>query len=245
MLSRRYIAFMSNVDAIANGKNRKLHLWTFTFADAVDVVELRTRWNKLLTYLRRWNPRWSGVRVYEMHPGKWGWRSHGVHVHVITNERFDITGVLKCVKQAGWGRTNVTKVPYDRRFYAGKYLNKARTPCLKGWRLMACFNLPAWSRLRDIVLNSTRSRLFRHCAGMSDMTGNSWDQMPWHHKLEMVAAAEWSVIARGLVWCPEQESYLSPLGDPFRFRRPVPLLLSVPPSFKPARPADSPFLSCQ
>src|SRR5947199_3034230 len=68
------------------GKQR-LYLWTFTFEDLLAVKETRKRWNHLLTLLLRQWPTLQGLRVFELH------EEHGLHVHLITNQFIDVTGL--------------------------------------------------------------------------------------------------------------------------------------------------------
>lgn len=192
MLSRAMFCFRSNVAALtANGRS---YLWTFTFADAVDYLALRSAWNRLLTALQRRLPAWSGVRVYEVHPGKWGEFSHGLHVHVVTNARFEVDTVRGVAEACGWGRVHVVRQKYSMRevlaHYLAKYLSKKRPFALKGWRLWACFNMPDRVRLGDIVIDSLRSNLLRiaHQTGLVD-------GMDWGSLNRVVARWEWQVVA--------------------------------------------------
>jgi len=195
MLGKRFLAFMDNVNAIAKGG--RLYLWTFTFADAVDYTALRVAWNRLLTYLRRKLPDWSGIRIYEVHPGKWD-VSHGLHVHVTCNRRHDVNLVRAVCKSAGWGRVHVKRLRAKDRFYAGKYLAKMKRPAaLRGWRLVGNFNLKGATRLIDIFVNGLRPSLFRlgHATGL-------FNGLKWSEKMALVASWSWQRIAGETLWLP-------------------------------------------
>jgi len=153
-----FLAFTATVERLTEGR---LYLWTFTFKEVVVPVEVRQRWNRLLTYLRRRLPAWCGIRVYELHPGRWGEFSHGLHIHVVTTRFQDIRVVLHQARLAGFGRVNVKRIPRSRAPYVGKYLQKRRSPLLKGWRLWAAFGPTARSRCSDWENCGMRSTLWR------------------------------------------------------------------------------------
>jgi len=153
-----FLAFTATVERLTAGR---LYLWTFTFCDVVAPEEVRTRWNRLLTYLRRSLPSWCGVRVYELHPGRWGEFSHGLHIHVVTTRFQDIKVVLRQGKLAGFGRINVKRIPRARAGYVGKYLAKKRPAMLKGWRLWAAFGPTDRSKCRHWENCSMKSTLWR------------------------------------------------------------------------------------
>ena len=79
---------------------------------------------------RTW-PELQGIRVFEMH------KRHGLHVHMVTNERIDVVQARALAEKAGWGRIHVTVMPAEHARYLAKYLSKERPPCLKRWRLWA------------------------------------------------------------------------------------------------------------
>jgi len=144
-------------------KDGRLYLWTFTRAEVEDYLEIRRHWNRLLTYLRRRLPNWRGVRVYEVHPGRWNEYSHGLHVHVVCNCFHDVNVIRNVAKSARWGRVHVTRVRPGSEMYVGKYIGKKRPEALKGWRLQATFGMKKGERTSqaDIICDSLRSTLFR------------------------------------------------------------------------------------
>jgi hypothetical protein len=177
MLSRSLFCLQSNITRLASAG--RCYLWTFTRRDAEDYIKTRGAWNKLLTYLRRRLPEWSGVRVYEVHPGKWGEFSHGLHVHVVCNKFFCVDEVRAATKSAGWGRVHVARVRKGSEHYVTKYLRKKRPAALKSWRLSAVFGMPDRTRLADCFCDSLRARLMR--------VVHRWHKrLTWGGKLETV-----------------------------------------------------------
>ena len=83
----------------------RLFMWTFTFKELLGVKDTRKRWNRLLTAMKRTWPELQGIRVFEMH------KRHGLHVHMVTNERIDVVQARALAEKAGWGRIHVTVMP--------------------------------------------------------------------------------------------------------------------------------------
>jgi hypothetical protein len=82
-------------------------MWTFTFKELLGVKDTRKRWNRLLTAMKRTWPELQGIRVFEMH------KRHGLHVHMVTNERIDVVQARALAEKAGWGRIHVTVMPAE------------------------------------------------------------------------------------------------------------------------------------
>ena len=143
-----------------------LYMWTFTLKETMDIKDVRKRWNYLLTLLRRKWPQFCGLRVYEMH------ETHGLHVHLVTNRYVRVEDVRRLAIKSGWGRIHVQRIQADRAAYLAKYLGKDREPCLKGWRLWAGFGDWDWSRVKDIVLESPRSKIYAVCKAIYGWTGS-------------------------------------------------------------------------
>jgi len=134
-----------------------LYMWTFTFKKLLGVKDTRKRWNRLLTAMKRTWPGLQGIRVFEMH------KRHGLHVHMVTNERIDVVQARALAEKAGWGRIHVTVMPAEHARYLAKYLSKERPPCLKRWRLWAAFG-ESWEPTKvngrvgpDAVISSSAS----------------------------------------------------------------------------------------
>lgn len=140
-------------------------MWTFTFREVLDVKDTRKRWNHLLTLLKATFANLCGRRVFELH------EFHGVHVHLVTNRWIDVNVARELVKQAGWGRIHVMRIPVERAAYLAKYLSKGRPPCLKGWRLWAGFGEWEWTKVKDLVTQSRFSTIYRACKEWLGWTG--------------------------------------------------------------------------
>ena len=163
-----------------------LYLWTFTFAEVLDIQDTRKRWNHFLTLMRQRWPELRGLRVFEMH------KNHGLHVHLVTNRFIDVNEARPMAHQAGWGRIHVTKIPVERGAYLAKYLSKERPPCLKGWRLWAGFGGWDWTRVKDIIRDSPFCRIYRACKEWLGWTGRKgfFDRMRFVAWLEFRTAVE-------------------------------------------------------
>lgn len=183
MLAKRLFLMQCHIDRLR--KSGALHMWTFTRREACDYKVFRAEWNKLLTYLVRFFKRrgkqWSGVRVYEVHPGKWEEHSHGLHAHVVCNKRYDVEVVMDACRAAGWGRCHVVRVRPGSEYYVTKYLGKKREPSLKGWRLTATFGMAKRARLSDIQVTSFTATLMRLCA-------KEYPRASWRQKTDIVHA---------------------------------------------------------
>lgn len=143
-----------------------LYMWTLTFKQVLDIKATRKRWNYLLTLIKRRWPQLCGLRVFEMH------KSHGLHVHLVTNRFIDVNEMRLLAIKAGWGRIHVKRIPAERAVYLAKYLSKDRPECLKGWRLWAGFGNWDWTRVKDVVFDSPFSRIYRACKDWLGWKGN-------------------------------------------------------------------------
>ena len=140
--------------------NRKLYFWTFTLREVHSLKTAMGLWNQFLTLLKR-KLQFRGVRVLELH------EEHGCHFHVITNGRFRIEEILPLGKRYGFGRTNVKRVTDAAKAvsYLCKYLSKPRARCLRRARLWSAFGKIERTRVRDVVLDTEKSRLLRRIMG--------------------------------------------------------------------------------
>ncbi len=156
-------AFEFSADRLAQ---QGLYMWTFTFKEVLSIRDTRKLWNHLLTLLKRKWPDLCGLRVFELH------KSHGLHVHLITNRYIRVEPARKLAIKAGWGRVHVVRAKPDAAKYLAKYLSKAREPCFKGWRLWAGFGKWDWSRVKDILLESPERVIWHACAQAYHWKGN-------------------------------------------------------------------------
>ena len=122
-------------------------MWTFTFAAVLDVKATRKRWNHLLTLLKRRWPKLAGLRVFELH------KSHGLHVHLVTNRWIDVNVARELAFMAGWGRIHVMRIPPERASYLAKYLSKGAPGMLQ--------RLASMGRVRRLGLDEGEGRGFR------------------------------------------------------------------------------------
>jgi len=162
-MNKSQTAFQFSTERLAK---EGLYLWTFTFAEVLDIKETRKLWNHLLTLLKRRWPDLCGLRVFELHD------THGLHVHLVTNRYIRVEEARRLAKIAGWGRIHVTRANAETAKYLGKYLSKEREPCLKRWRLWAGFGKWDWSRVKDICVESPRGTIWRACAQAFHWVGN-------------------------------------------------------------------------
>lgn len=164
----------------------QLYFWTFTRRKCEDVKHVRKSWNKALTYIKRACPTFCGVRVFELHPG-----GHGLHVHVVTNARFDVRVVRSALRKTGWGRMHVMRLHGSKvkttAGYCSKYCTKAKRPeCLKGWRLWAPFGKWEHCRCLDVAYDSTPKRVYEWL-GRNVM---DWESMKWYERYSMMIRFE-------------------------------------------------------
>jgi len=141
-------------------------MWTFTFKEVLDIKDTRKRWNHLLTSIKRRWPDLCGLRVFELH------EDHGLHVHLVTNRFIDVNECRKLAIQAGWGRIHVQRVSPERAAYLAKYLSKEREPCIKRWHLWGSFGNWERSKVKDIELDSPRTRIYKKCKEIFGWKGN-------------------------------------------------------------------------
>lgn len=137
---------------------QQLYLWTFTFKELLAIKDTRKRWNYLLTLmLRNWD-KLQGLRVFELH------KTHGLHVHLLTNSYIDVNKARELAEKAGWGRIHVTRMASEHANYVAKYLSKDRPECLKRWRLWAAFGKD-WepTKVKDVIKETLMSTIYRAC----------------------------------------------------------------------------------
>ena len=162
----------------------------FTFAEVLDVAEARQRWSKFLDLLRRRRKYrgFTGLRVFELHPG-----GHGLHVHVLTGCYLFVNDVRSLWLSCGGGRIHVLPVPKNRAGYLGKYLKKRGRPaCFRAVRMWARFGEFLGCRVRDIRIESDWTRTY---AALRAVLGCTFTARSWWERRQAVANVE-----RGRVW---------------------------------------------
>ncbi len=175
-------AFQFSVESLSDDVSH-LFMWTFTWADALDLSDASKRWSRFLSDrdgFRAAFPCAFGLRVFEIHPGKLilGERlSHGLPVHALFNQWLSVDIVRSIWTRKGGGRIHVKSIPKEKAIYVGKYLAKARPEGLNGHRLWAPSGDWEASKVRDIVVDSDWSKTYRLLAAtISGFTDLRWDQ---------------------------------------------------------------------
>lgn len=155
-------------DAPMNHHGAKGYLWTFTLVWTAPLSEGCKAWSKAAKALCAVLD-FKGVRVFEMHPGVDGVRSHGLHVHCVCARRYKARDVRAVISRFGWN-CHVAAIRKSAH-YVTKYLHKAvRAVCLSGRRLWAAVGMPkrkgnvipsgSATRARDLELHSVRAAAF-------------------------------------------------------------------------------------
>lgn len=246
MITRRMVAFEANITTLLL---RQCSMWTFTLKETIVPREGAERWRKLLACLRRYQPQWCGVRVFELHPGKYGIYSHGLHVHLVSHCFFSDRLMKNLCEANGWGHFDRRKIfSREAAFYVGKYLSKKRPGALHGMRLVSCFGPWQWSRLRSIICEGFRTNCFKAAASRSWNDGRSWEERGWMEKLSLVARVEWAAMVDDLTWNPETSDFEKAIPARLHQAEPAPppmlqqILLDAPsPAPLPYHPENRPF----
>jgi hypothetical protein len=188
-MTKSEAAFLLSCDRLAT--QGRLYLWTFTFAEVLDLVDTRKKWNHLLTLIRRRWPEACGLRVFELH------KEHGLHVHLVTNKRIDVNQCRELSKRSGWGRIHVKRIPKDKAEYLAKYLSKERPKSLRRWRLWAGFGKCwDWTKVAQIQVESLFASVARGLRDAFHWTGNRH----YHERKRMIEAVVENTIRHE--WTP-------------------------------------------
>lgn len=149
----------------ANVQNYGRYFWTFTLPFEASPLETCALWDALRRRLVK-SLGFSGIRVYEFHPG-----GHGLHVHVVTWGYYDVRLVRVISDAVGWGRIHVVKIRGRNRSricdylakYVCKFMRTKSSLYVKGMRIWGVFGkIPVSSRYRisDIVCKSVFCEFF-------------------------------------------------------------------------------------
>lgn len=142
--------------------NRMVYLWTFTTADSPSPAECSLRWKQAVSQLTR-KLGFFGVRVFEMHPG-----GHGMHVHLVTSKRFDVSAVRVITTRAGFGRIHVKSIPSCHASYIAKYLSKQRKSDsettlprgVRSWAIVGRSFFGEYTRVKDCQVKSPQKGVY-------------------------------------------------------------------------------------
>lgn len=112
----------------------RVYFWTFTFVQTQPIWRAAAAWSALQRQLFDWFGRFPGLRVAEMH------QEHGLHFHVLVNERLPIAVVRRLAERYGFGRIEVQVVRNKQAAarYLVKYLAKGDP--------LPCPGMRRWSR---------------------------------------------------------------------------------------------------
>lgn len=186
MSTKSKIAFEFSVEAM----NSELYFWTFTFVKVLDIKEAARRWRRFLSApdgLMAAFPFVHGLRVFELHPGNSEGHSHGLHIHMILNERIPVDIVRTIATRKGFGRIHVMQVPRKGGKYLAKYLGKERPGCFKGMRLWAPVGDWEASKVRNIEFECDWTRSYRLLASTID----GFKKLPWRTRQHAVTLFLW------------------------------------------------------
>lgn len=152
---RSRLAFQFSMNCLKN--QQMVYLWTFTFKEVEALRDARKFWSLACKNLKR-RLGFKGFRVFELHPG-----GHGLHVHVVTDQRFDVNQVRRISTLYRFGRIHVKMIPRGKAGYIGKYLGKqTRALALKGCRLWAAFGGQDAHKVTDIEIDTPFTRAYYH-----------------------------------------------------------------------------------
>lgn len=114
------------------------------------------RWNELMVYMRDHNRLIKGVRVVEVHPGTNLHKlSHGLHFHMLVNQRIPIHWLKRKAGKLDFGIIDVDgPVQIEQALYLGKYLTKDQPMLAKGSRRWGSINWPECNQVRDCKIES-------------------------------------------------------------------------------------------
>ena len=154
------LAVQQNIELLAESGGLKF--WTFTLPYEYHPYKAGQMWGDLCRELKR-SLGFSGVRVFELHPG-----GHGLHVHAVTTDLIRVEKVRKICKRHGWGRVHVKKINGEKaKNYLAKYLTKQRQSWagakLSGVRWWGVFGkVEKRVRVVDIECVSVQSEMWKN-----------------------------------------------------------------------------------
>ncbi len=162
-------------NAEAAGLEFYTRLWTVTSSEAISYGAFMRRWNAFLGAFKRFDPKFSGVRVLEAHPGedyevpgqpgRWETISHGVHMHFVTDRFYDQEKIQEIANRVGLGFVSVSgrcasgekHTILSVTNYLSKYLRKGlweNSRGLRGRRMWGPINYPDAVGVRDVMIIS-------------------------------------------------------------------------------------------
>ena len=154
-ITKSRAAFLFSAQRLAE-ISRRLYFWTFTWEEEWLALEIyRRSWNRFTTALqRRTKADFAALRVWEEHQG-----GHGLHVHMLANERLDVNLVRVLAKRAGIGRINVRRAVQRDAEYLAKYMTKRGK--IRGVRQWAALGNWQHTKVSDVEVESDDGKLLR------------------------------------------------------------------------------------
>jgi len=148
------MAFAFSVDKMYRHWPNSVYMWTLTFKKFKTDEQAMYCWKQLSAELQNKMPLLRGLRVVEVHPGS-VWRpSHGLHFHLLLNQRICKHWLERMGAKWGFGWTWVSKVPKERAMYIGKYLTESQPELAKGCRKWGGFGGWNYTKVRDVEVSS-------------------------------------------------------------------------------------------
>jgi len=143
-----------------------VYMWTLTFKEAVCDDYAMYAWKGLSEKLQYQFKMCRGLRIVERHPGQVMFGdlelSHGLHFHLLLNQRIPKDWLDKVGAHWGFGWKWVRKVSKEDALYCGKYLTKENgTELKKGGRRWGSIGGFQYIKVRDVEIDSTFHRNFR------------------------------------------------------------------------------------
>jgi hypothetical protein len=127
--SRTHAAFLLSARKLYRENGGEMYMWTFTFVEVHDDWWYPLMWNNFMKAVTNRFVLLRGLRVIEVHPG-----GHGLHYHMLSNQRLPIRWILLVGKRWGIGRVSVKRCDWGGAVYVAKYLTKDNFPLTKGMR---------------------------------------------------------------------------------------------------------------
>lgn len=144
--------------------------------------------------------KFSGVRVFELHPGK-EWEqpsgrvveeSHGLHVHIATDRFYPIAVIRALASKVGFGRVHVSAYSADmlkQAKYLSKYVSKQLWVAGRGYcRLFWLKGVRLWARVGGF--KGTRVKDIRKRSALGDFIRRVY--LP--QKNDLTAGQRWGLI---------------------------------------------------
>jgi hypothetical protein len=133
-------------------ESEHVYMWPLTFREVVPVWWCMNTHGRFVKELRKWYPKFKGLRVTEVHD------MHGIHYHWLVDTWMDVELLNILAPRFGFGRLGVTEADRGAAAYLAKYMSKrGQAPMfrkLSRWGTLGGF-IP--SRIRDIEIQSETS----------------------------------------------------------------------------------------